>query len=110
MIVPSIQFLGFAAIAAVLFNLSTAAWWREAILLAVNVSFLASFSNQPAAFLPFAGFLVLGYAAQSVTGMGKAHRLLGQNATRYKSVSSCRTSRGNGPMHSVRRCFDTATP
>src|SRR3981189_2893817 len=53
----------------------TTAWWREAILLAVNVIFLASFSNQPAAFLPFAGFLALGYVAQSIPRAGKAHRL-----------------------------------
>jgi alginate O-acetyltransferase complex protein AlgI len=74
-IVPSIPFLVFAAIAALIFNLRAAAWWREASLLAVNVIFLASFSNQPAAFLPFAGFLVLGYAAQRITRAGKAHRL-----------------------------------
>ena len=75
MIVPSVPFLGFAAVAALLFNMGTAAWWREAILLAVNVIFLASFSNHPAAFWPFIGFLALGYAAQSITSTGKAHRL-----------------------------------
>ena len=72
MIVPSIPFLGFAAIAALIFNLGTAPWWRQAILLAVNLAFLASFSQDPLAFLPFAGFLALGFAAQEMVQEGTA--------------------------------------
>jgi alginate O-acetyltransferase complex protein AlgI len=73
--VPSLEFLGFAALAALIFNMGTTARWRQAILVAVNIAFLASFSSQPAAFLPFAGFLALGYVAQSITRAGTAHRL-----------------------------------
>ncbi len=75
MIVPSLPFLGFAAAAALLFNLGAAAWWRKAVLLAVNVVFLASFSHDPSAFLPFAGFLALGFATQRWTREGSAPRL-----------------------------------
>lgn len=78
MIVPSPVFLGFAAIAAVLFNLSTAVRWRQLVLLAANVAFLATFSSQPLAFLPFAGFLALGFAAQYFTRDGaRKHLFIG---------------------------------
>jgi D-alanyl-lipoteichoic acid acyltransferase DltB (MBOAT superfamily) len=75
MIVPSGEFLAFALAAALIINLSSAVWWRQAVLLWVNIGFLASFTTQPAAIIPFAGFLALGYVAQSVTGGGQAHRL-----------------------------------
>ena len=65
--VPSPQFLAFAAVAAVAFNAGGALWWRRMVLLITNGLFLASFSHDIAAFLPFAGFLLLGYAAQRVT-------------------------------------------
>lgn len=61
--VPSPAFLLFAAVAALIFNLGRAAGWRQAVLLVVNVLFLASFSRDPVSFLPFAGFIALGYAA-----------------------------------------------
>ena len=70
MIVPSLPFLGFAAAGAVVFNLAAASWWRQAVLLLVNIAFLASFSHDPRAFLPFAGFLALGFAAQAITRDG----------------------------------------
>jgi D-alanyl-lipoteichoic acid acyltransferase DltB (MBOAT superfamily) len=74
--VPSIPFLLFAAVAALVFNLRAASgWWREAVLLTANIAFLASFSNDPVAFLPLAGFLALGFVAQSVTREGSAPRL-----------------------------------
>jgi len=75
MIVPSPLFLGFAAVAALLCNFSTAIWWRQIVFLAANLAFLASFSSQPLAFLPFAGFLVLGYAAQHFTREGARKHL-----------------------------------
>jgi alginate O-acetyltransferase complex protein AlgI len=68
--VPSPQFLAFAAVAALLFNTVDRDWWRQSVLLAANAVFLASFSNDPVAFLPFAGFLALGYAAQRITRDG----------------------------------------
>jgi D-alanyl-lipoteichoic acid acyltransferase DltB (MBOAT superfamily) len=74
-IVPSVQFLIFATIAALVFNLSSAAWWRQSTLLIANVSFLASFSQDPMAFLPYAGFLAVGFIAQGITRKGSAPRL-----------------------------------
>ncbi len=75
MIVPSINFLIFAAVSALAFNLVRAAWWRQAVLLITNVAFLLSFSQSVTAFLPFAGFLALGFVAQRLTRDGGAPRL-----------------------------------
>ena len=75
MIIPSLPFLGFAAVAAIVFNLSRAARWRQAILLVVNIAFLASLSHDPVAFLPLLGFLALGYLAYRITEGGSAARL-----------------------------------
>ncbi len=78
MIVPSIGFLAFAGLAAIVFNLSAAQGWRQAVLLAVNVVFLTSFSHNPVAFLPFAGFLALGYVTIRITRNGaRPHLWLG---------------------------------
>jgi alginate O-acetyltransferase complex protein AlgI len=74
-IVPSIPFLIFAMIGALVFNLGSAGWWRESILLIANIAFLASFSQDPVAFLPYAGFLAVGFIAQSITREGSAPRL-----------------------------------
>ena len=75
MTVPSPQFLAFAAAAALLFNASARGWWRQLVLLAANLAFLSSFSHDPAAFLPFAGFLALGYVAQRITRNEARHTL-----------------------------------
>lgn len=61
MTVASSEFLIFAAIACVAYNLLQPLWWRKNILLAANLFFLASFSTSAKAFIPFAAFLVLGY-------------------------------------------------
>ena len=63
MIVPSFQFLAFAAVGALLFNLGRASWWRQAVLLLWNLAFLASFTHNPTALVPFAGFILFGYVA-----------------------------------------------
>ncbi len=63
MIVPSFQFLGFAALGALLFNIGRASWWRQLVLLVWNLLFIASFTHNPVAVLPFAGFLLFGYVA-----------------------------------------------
>jgi len=63
--VPSFTFLGFAAIAALLFNLCAGLRaglaWRRAILLVTNLVFFASFSRDVLAYLPFILFLALGF-------------------------------------------------
>ena len=60
--VPSFPFLAFAAVGALAYNLSRAKWWRIAVLLVCNLAFLASFSHQVTAFIPYVGFVLLGYA------------------------------------------------
>jgi D-alanyl-lipoteichoic acid acyltransferase DltB (MBOAT superfamily) len=73
--VPSPDFLAFSAVAALLYNASRAIWWRRMVLLIANGLFLASFSRDITAFLPFAGFLLLGYVAQQSTRNGRNRRL-----------------------------------
>jgi alginate O-acetyltransferase complex protein AlgI len=75
MIVPSLRFLLFVLAAALVFNLSTANWWRMAVLLIVNVVFLASFSHGLGSLVPYAGFIGLGFLAQYVTRNGAAPKL-----------------------------------
>lgn len=57
----SLQFLGFAAIAAGLYNIFPPVWWRQWTLLLANLFFLATFAPSLHAILPFAGFLLLGF-------------------------------------------------
>lgn len=59
--VPSLAFLGFAALAALAYNLGRAPWWRKGVLLVVNLLFLASFARRPELLIPFALFLMAGY-------------------------------------------------
>jgi alginate O-acetyltransferase complex protein AlgI len=75
MTVPSVLFLVFALCAAVVFNLSAAKPWRQAVLLVVNIGFLASFSHDPVAYVPFLGFLAFGFLAQGATREGGRPRL-----------------------------------
>jgi D-alanyl-lipoteichoic acid acyltransferase DltB (MBOAT superfamily) len=60
--VPSLAFLGFTALVAALLHGGRAVWWRDAVRLAANIVFLATFARDPRAWLPFAGFLAFGYA------------------------------------------------
>jgi D-alanyl-lipoteichoic acid acyltransferase DltB (MBOAT superfamily) len=71
--VPSWAFLGFSLAAAILFNLSSAIGWRRGILLATNLAFLCSFSDQPKAYLPFVAFLCLGYGGARLIQGGVRH-------------------------------------
>jgi alginate O-acetyltransferase complex protein AlgI len=75
MIVPSPNFLLFAAAVAIAVNLGSAASWRQGMLLIANLLFLSSFSHDITAFVPFAGFLALGYIAQRITRDGSMPRL-----------------------------------
>jgi len=74
MAVPSLQFLAFVIIGAGLYNLSQTAAWQQAVLLGLNVLFLFSFSRDPIAFLPLAGFLAFGFAAVRVLQGGGTTR------------------------------------
>jgi D-alanyl-lipoteichoic acid acyltransferase DltB (MBOAT superfamily) len=62
MTVPSLQFLAFGLIAALVMRLSVGLRWRGVLLLAINLLFLASFAHSPLALLPFFGFVAFGYA------------------------------------------------
>ena len=60
MTVPSFQFLLFALLVIALYHFSTSMRWRQGVLLAANLAFIASFVDSPTALLPYAGFLLLG--------------------------------------------------
>ncbi|WP_196487965.1 MBOAT family protein [Burkholderia pseudomultivorans] len=66
MIVPSFPFFAFAAVAAVIFNLSRALVWQNVVLAVVNIAFLLTFSHDPAALAPFAALLLVGYIGARV--------------------------------------------
>jgi D-alanyl-lipoteichoic acid acyltransferase DltB (MBOAT superfamily) len=68
--VPSLEFLGFALFAALVFNLSSAVWWRQAVLLATNLAFHSTFSHWPRAYLPIAAFLAVGYCGVILIEVG----------------------------------------
>jgi D-alanyl-lipoteichoic acid acyltransferase DltB (MBOAT superfamily) len=70
--VPSFEFLGFAALAALLINVSAAAGWRRAILLIVNLAFILTFTHDPGRLAPFAALLALGYAGLKIVYHYKA--------------------------------------
>lgn len=70
--VPSLQFLALGAVAAVLFHLWRAQGWRQAVMLAVNLGFFATFlPRDPMAAIPYAGFLLLGYLAVARRAEGR---------------------------------------
>jgi D-alanyl-lipoteichoic acid acyltransferase DltB (MBOAT superfamily) len=60
--VTSVQFIGFALLAAGLYHVSRAGAWRQAILLIANLVFMVSLSRQWKAYLPLLAFLAIGYA------------------------------------------------
>jgi alginate O-acetyltransferase complex protein AlgI len=60
---PSFQFLSFAFVAVLAYHLHRSAAWRQTILLAANLLFLASFSQGAWSLVPFAAFVILGYGA-----------------------------------------------
>ncbi|HEY1931235.1 MAG TPA: MBOAT family O-acyltransferase [Acetobacteraceae bacterium] len=73
--VPSGEFLVFCAIAALLVNASAAKPWRDAVMLVANLAFLASFSRNIHEWLPYVGFMALGYAGvRAMQGGSRAAR------------------------------------
>jgi alginate O-acetyltransferase complex protein AlgI len=56
-------YLAFVAAAVLVFNASRAFHFRQYVLLAANLVFLASFVRSPQQLAPLAGFLLFGYAA-----------------------------------------------
>jgi D-alanyl-lipoteichoic acid acyltransferase DltB (MBOAT superfamily) len=57
----SLKFVIYGLAAAAVSNLSRSPVWRSTVLLLASIVFLAQIANSPIAFLPLAGFLMLGY-------------------------------------------------
>jgi len=62
MTVPSYQFLAFALMVALVVRLIRFEPLRNVAILTANVLFLASFAGSPVLFIPFAGFVLFGFA------------------------------------------------
>jgi alginate O-acetyltransferase complex protein AlgI len=73
--IASLNFLAFAAVAAIFYNVGRALWWRQLVLLVANLCFLATFSLDIAAYLPMIGFLAAGFAAVRALQTGRAAHL-----------------------------------
>jgi alginate O-acetyltransferase complex protein AlgI len=69
--VPSFPFLAFGLVAALAFRLAAATGWRNVVLLAINLLFLASFAASPLALVPFLGFVAFGYAGFRLMQAGR---------------------------------------
>ena len=61
MTIASFQFAAFAFAVIVLYNLARSRAWRQGVLFVASVCFLATFSPSLKTFVPFVGFLALGY-------------------------------------------------
>jgi D-alanyl-lipoteichoic acid acyltransferase DltB (MBOAT superfamily) len=62
MTIASYQFLAFVLAVALAYNLVSALWWRQGVLLVANGMFLATFATGFGAMIPLSGFLGAGYA------------------------------------------------
>lgn len=58
----SLQFVAFGLMVTIISNLNRSRAWRSFTLMAASVAFLGLIARNPVAFLPLAGFLLLGYA------------------------------------------------
>jgi alginate O-acetyltransferase complex protein AlgI len=61
--VPSLQFLGFALVGALIFNLSSNTRWRALTLCVLNIAFFSTFLRGWISAVPYAAFLLLGFIA-----------------------------------------------
>ena len=57
----SFQFVLFGLVAALVSNFSRSRVWRSIVLMLASIVFLGLLARNPIVFLPFAGFLLLGY-------------------------------------------------
>jgi alginate O-acetyltransferase complex protein AlgI len=57
----SLQFIGFAVLVILIFNISRSVSWRQAVLFIANIAFLLCFSLDPVAWIPLAAFLTYGF-------------------------------------------------
>jgi alginate O-acetyltransferase complex protein AlgI len=70
----SFDFLAFALGIVLIYNLLRPTWWRQAVLFAANMIFLATFSTDYRQFIPFAGFIVFGYAGLKLVERASGRR------------------------------------
>src|SRR5258708_5439863 len=66
----SFEFVFFGLAAALVSNFSRSLVWRSIVLMVASVVFLGLLSHDPMAFLPMAGFLLLGYAGLQMLERG----------------------------------------
>lgn len=59
---PSLQFLAFALVTILLYQLFRSVLWRQFVLLLASCYFLTPFTHDVRSLLPFVAFLALGYA------------------------------------------------
>jgi alginate O-acetyltransferase complex protein AlgI len=74
MTIASLAFLGFAVAVAALYSLLPMLWARQALLLAANLAFAATFISTPLAAAPLLGFLAVGYLAQNLLCRDRSRR------------------------------------
>jgi alginate O-acetyltransferase complex protein AlgI len=65
------MFVLFALAGALAYNLHGSTLWRQLVLLAMNLYFLSTFSRDPAAFIPLAAFVAVGYGAVRLMQAGR---------------------------------------
>src|ERR1700761_6719341 len=71
--VPSLQFLGFALIGAVLVNLAGGnPRWKALVLCLLNIAFFSTFLRGWASALPYAAFLLLGFVGVRILHIRKS--------------------------------------
>jgi D-alanyl-lipoteichoic acid acyltransferase DltB (MBOAT superfamily) len=59
--VPSLQFLAFAIVGAIVFNLRVDRLWGRLVLLLLNLAFFCTFLHGAASAVPYLSFLAVGY-------------------------------------------------
>ena len=73
MSVPSLPFLGFALLGALIYQLAPARGsWRPILLLILNLTFFATFVHRWTEALPYAAFLLLGWVGVFAAPRGRA--------------------------------------
>src|ERR1700692_1403344 len=67
----SLQFLSYALVVALVFNVNRSVAWRQFILLAASLIFLGFFTPDVHALIPLLGFLAFGYAGLRIIQVGE---------------------------------------
>lgn len=71
--VPSYEFLGFAALVAIVLNVRwRAAPWRRAVLLVANLAFAATFAHDSVGLMPFGALLLAGFVSVKIAEVQKS--------------------------------------